>query len=99
MLTFVYSTVPHSTVRKVVNGSEKNPFQSVSMTSVMGSDFKVTDPYDIQISVKGTEHIITVDGIQVLSFEDDDYTEGYVGARTWNNTRAELDNISVRNNN
>ncbi|MEA5026298.1 MAG: type II secretion system protein [Erysipelotrichaceae bacterium] len=83
------------TVRKVVNGTEKQAFQSVSMKSVMGSDFDIHASHDIQITVTVSQHTITVDGVTVLSFSDSSYAAGYVGVRTWNNTQVEIDDVTV----
>jgi len=84
------------TVRTVQHGGEKEEIQFVAMTDVMGPDFNIYVPHDINISVKGDRHTIAVDGVTVLDFTDSTFKEGYVGVRTWHDSRVELDNIIVR---
>ena len=50
------------------------------------------------ISVTGNRHIVTVDGVEVLSLIDSTYTAGYVSVSSWNNSRVELDQLTVKKN-
>ena len=84
-------------VRKVTNGKEANAFQKVTMSSVMGSDFNIKAPHTVEIEVVGTHQIIKVDGVTVLEFDDSSFTEGSIGLRTWNNTKAEFSEATVTN--
>jgi len=59
----------------------------------MGDDFDVDGEHDISISVEGTSHVIKVDGEVIMDFEDDTYTEGSAGIRTW--TNGEKDNTTT----
>ncbi len=79
-------------VRKVVGGREQSPFQSVSMPA----GFPIyNQSHDISISVTGDRHIIKVDGQPVLEFRDSTFASGAGGFRTWGNTQANFDNLSV----
>jgi len=51
----------------------------------MGDDFDVEGEHDISISIEGTRHVVKVDGEIIMDFEDDTYTEGSAGIRTWTN--------------
>ena len=83
-------------VRKVVEGSEQAPFQEVKMTDVMGSDFDVKGTsHEIIIKVVGDSHVISVDGVEVLSFTDSDFTEGSGGLRKWGNGVTVFEDVTV----
>lgn len=84
-------------VRKVTNGKEANAFQKVTMSSVMGSNFDIKAPHSIEIEVVATHQVIKVDGITVFDFNDSSFSEGSVGLRTWNNTKAEFSEATVTN--
>jgi prepilin-type N-terminal cleavage/methylation domain-containing protein len=71
-------------VRKVVAGTEFNPFQSVSMPA----GFPVNGEHNISVSVQGDHHIIKVDGAIVLDFRDSQFSSGTVGTRTWSNSNV-----------
>ncbi|MFB0921755.1 MAG: DUF1080 domain-containing protein [Oscillospiraceae bacterium] len=83
------------TVRKVTNGKEANAFQKVTMSTVMGSSFNITAAHSVEITVTGTHQVIKIDGITVLDFIDSTFTEGSVGLRTWNNTKAVFSEATV----
>ena len=78
-------------VRKVVNGNEQTPFQSVAMSQ--GFDINAT--HDIEIEVIGSSHVIKVDGVQVMNFTDSSFTEGSVGLRTWSTSKSEFSEATV----
>lgn len=82
-------------VKKVTDGKEEKSFQMVRMTDVMGKDFDITAEHDIQISVTGDQHVITVDGVQVMKFSDSTYTEGSVGVRSWSNSNVQISDVTV----
>ncbi|MPN21184.1 hypothetical protein SDC9_168563 [bioreactor metagenome] len=79
------------TVRKVTNGSEANAFQSVAMAA----DFNIKTAHDIVITVTGTAHTVKVDGNTIMAFTDSTFQEGYVGLRTWNNSKVEFNSATV----
>lgn len=83
-------------VRKVVNGKESNPFQSVSMADVMPVGFSPKGEHTVSVSVSGSDHVITVDGIQVLKFADSTFTSGFAGARGWG-ADVNFKNVTVEN--
>lgn len=85
-------------VRTWSNGKENmKEIASVDMKSVLGSSFNPTATHNIEIEVIGTQQVIKVDGFQVLKFSDSTFTEGSVGVRTWNNTKAEFSEVTVTN--
>lgn len=78
-------------MRKWVNGNELSPF---AVARAPGYDWYNT-PRQVQIVAKGDTFTAYVDGKQVLQGRDSTYTQGGVGFRTWSNTTARFDNISV----
>lgn len=85
-------------VKKVTNGIESPSFQMVSMTKVMGADFDVNAAHNIEISVTGNNHIITVDGIKVMDFNDSTFTTGSVGVRSWSDSQVQISDVTVTAN-
>lgn len=85
-------------VKKVTNGKEASSFQMVSMMKVMGTDFDVNAAHNIEISVIGDNHVITVDGIKIMDFNDSTFTEGTVGVRSWSDSQVEISGVSVTGN-
>lgn len=67
----------------------------VRMTDVMGTDFDITAEHDIEISVVGDQHVVIVDGVKVMDFTDNTYTEGSVGVRSWSNSKVQISDVSV----
>ena len=84
-------------VRKWINGSEN--FKSIAyvdMKSVMGNNFDINVPHSIEIEVVGNQHVITVDGVKVLNFNDNTFTTGSVGVRTWGSVaKTEFTEVAV----
>lgn len=78
-------------MRKWVNGNELSPF---AMARAPGYGWYNT-PRQIQIAVKGNTFTAYIDGRQVLQGTDSTYASGGIGFRTWSNTTARFDNISV----
>lgn len=83
-------------IRKVVNGKEMAAFKSVAMKDIFGSSFDIYAVHDIKIVTNGADNVIYVDGTKVLEFTDTDYTTGYVGFRTWNNSVTQFISASVK---
>lgn len=50
----------------------------------------------LQVMVSGSTFSAMIDGKEVLTVVDDTYSEGGVGLRTWDNTKACFDNLTVR---
>ena len=83
-------------VRKVVNGSEQDPFQSVAMSaSIVAS---LHGPHDISVAVKGDHHVISVDGVVILDFHDNTFTSGMAGLRGWSGCDPSFSAVSVTSN-
>jgi len=79
-------------VRKVVNGQEQSPFQSVAMPP--NFSLKNTQ-HDISISLQGSQQTIKVDGQMVLSFADSTFTKGNAGLRSWGGSSVVFDSATV----
>ncbi len=82
-------------VRKVTNGREASPFKRVDMVAAMGPSFSLNDPHDIEIDVRGTTHIIKVDGVEIMNFSDSSFSEGHVGVRTWSDSKVEINEVII----
>jgi hypothetical protein len=82
-------------VREVVNGKETNTIKRVTMASTMGASFDITKPHDIKIEVVGVSQVISVDGVQILKFDNSTFSSGSVGVRTWNNTDARFNDVTI----
>ena len=79
-------------VRKVAAGVESPPIASVGIPA----GFPVYDvPHQIRISAVGDEQNIFVDGNKVLTLTDPTFSYGSAGLRTWDNTRAEFDSVTI----
>ena len=80
-------------VRKVVDGYESEPFQSVPMPAAVVA--ALSSPHVISVSVMGDHHVISVDGAVVLDFHDDSFSSGMAGLRGWNDCDPSFSAISV----
>ncbi|MCG6535999.1 MAG: DUF1080 domain-containing protein, partial [Syntrophales bacterium LBB04] len=79
-------------VRKVYGGVEQSPFQSVSMPA----GFPIyNQSHDVSIAVVGDRTVIKVDNQTILDFQDSSFASGSGGFRTWGQTAANFDNLSV----
>ena len=79
-------------VRKVVNGVESNPFQTVAIPA----GFPIySTPHQITINVAGAVQKIYVDNTLVLSFSDSTFAAGGAGFRTWRDAQASFDSVQV----
>jgi Flp pilus assembly pilin Flp len=78
--------------RKVVNGHGRSP--SARVWAPKDYDWH-SGPRDIRLEVIGNTYTAFVDGEQVAQLEDDSYTHGAIGLRTWDASRACFDNVSV----
>lgn len=83
-------------VRKVVEGYESEPFQSIPMpASVVAS---LNSAHDINVAVEGDHHVISVDGAVVLEFHDGTFSSGLAGLRGWNGCDPLFSAISIMPN-
>jgi len=80
-------------VRKVVDGYESEPFQSIPMPSSVAT--ALNSLHDISVAVQGDHHVISVDGAVVLEFHDGSFSSGMAGLRGWNGCDASFSAISV----
>ncbi|MCP4140270.1 MAG: DUF1080 domain-containing protein [Chloroflexi bacterium] len=78
-------------MRKWINGRETRPF---AIKKMPGYDWH-GEPHDLQLDVEGNTFTVTLDGEEVLVGQDDTYTEGGVGLRSWNGTKVCFDNITI----
>ena len=79
-------------VRKVDKGGEKSPFQRVKMPD----NFSIyNESHDITITVENDHHIIRVDGEVVFDFQDDTFSSGMPGFRTWGNSDVSFHDVVV----
>ena len=89
-------------VRKVVDGKESAPFQSAKMKDFMDDEDIYNKNHTVNVAVKGEHHTIKVDGVTVLEFDDDTFSQGKSGLRTWANngnwsqSLAKFDWVKVR---
>ena len=78
-------------LRKWANGYEFSPFAREK-----AYDFDwYGKPYDIQIVARGDTFEVYVDDVLAVSGSDPTYSEGGVGLRIWDGTKACFDEISV----
>ncbi len=80
-------------IRKVINGQEQAPFQSVDMPLSIQST--LNNPHQVTIQVQGTQQTIQVDGQQVMKFTDSTFTSGYVGTRSWSGSKVQFQDVTV----
>lgn len=78
-------------MRKWVNGRELPPFAIKRMPDY---DW-YGEPHDMQLNVEGNTFTFTLDGEEVLVGQDDTYTEGGVGLRSWDNTEVCFDDLTI----
>ncbi len=78
-------------MRKWVNGRELPPF---AVQRMPGYDWH-GEPHDLQLDVQGDTFILFLDGEKTLVGQDDTYTEGGVGFRSWDGSEVCFDGISV----
>jgi fructan beta-fructosidase len=76
--------------RKWENGHERSPFGRIDV-----SDFAWYEEHEITLQVEGNTFTAFVNGEPVVTAQDDAYESGTVGLRTWGNSRAYFDDISI----
>lgn len=77
--------------RKWVDGHELSPF---AVKKVPGFDWYGKD-HTVQLVVHGDTFTAFVDGKEVLTGSDSTYSEGGIGLRTWDSTKACIDDLSI----
>jgi len=78
--------------RKWVRGNELWPPFAIAWAR--GYDWWNT-PHQVQLEVKADTFTVFVDGVSALSASDGTYSTGGIGLRTWDNTTACFDDLSV----
>jgi prepilin-type N-terminal cleavage/methylation domain-containing protein len=79
-------------VREWNNNRESSPIQRIPFPE--GFDPHNT-AHNVSISVDGSQHTITVDGITVMDFEDDTFTSGGGGIRLWDGSDIAVDSATI----
>jgi len=78
-------------MRKWINGRELPPFASIRMPDY---DW-YSEPHDMQLNVEGDTFTFILDGEEVLVGQDDTYTEGGVGLRSWDYSEVCFGDIAI----
>lgn len=78
-------------IRRVVNGNEMPP---IAVSATAPSQWTNVSR-SVQIDVRGSTFTARVDGVTVLQARDSQFASGRVGIRTWDDTRASFDNLTV----
>jgi len=73
-------------IRKVYDGREKKPFQSVRIKKFIPKGDVYNKKHTVNISVRSDHHVVKVDGKKVLEFKDNTFPNGRSGLRTWANS-------------
>jgi hypothetical protein len=60
--------------------------------------FDPNAPHNVSVSVVGDTFTAYVDGVQVLTAQDDTYTSGGTGLRTWGNSESDFSGYKVTSN-
>ncbi len=81
-------------MRKWVNGYELWP-PFATATPPAGFNWHNSDR-QIQVDVKGDTFTTSIDGEEILVAQDNSYTEGSAGLRTWSSSQACFDNFTVQ---
>lgn len=80
-------------IRKWINGKEI--WQPIAKTPIPPGYPIYNTPHTIEIRVQGNLFTVFIDGQQMLQAEDDTYTEGGIGFRTWDKTEFCADQIQM----
>ena len=78
-------------MRKWIDGRELPPFATYRMPDY---DW-YSEPHDLRVDVNGNTFTVYLNDEKVLVGEDDTYTEGGVGLRSWDSTEICLDGIAI----
>ena len=78
-------------MRKWINGRELPPF---AVKRLPGYDW-YGEAHDIRIDVQGNTFTAYLNGEEILVGQDDTYTEGGIGIRSWDNSQTCIDSITV----
>jgi len=78
-------------MRKWINGRELPPF---AVKRMPGYDW-YGESHDMQLNVEGNTFTFILDGEEVLVGQDDTYTEGGVGFRSWDGTEVCFGDLTI----
>jgi hypothetical protein len=82
--------------RKWVDGHELSPFARVKPEDIGLSGFDWHDTsHQVQVVVKGDTFQAVIDGEVVLEGQDDTWSSGQIGLRTWDDTYVDVDGVVV----
>ena len=82
-------------IRKWINGNEINP--AIVYKSTPGYNWYGA-PHNLSVKVVGNTFTGYVDGVPILVGQDNTYTQGGTGLRTWDSTRLCLSQFSINSN-
>jgi Flp pilus assembly pilin Flp len=77
-------------IRKWENGQQQEP-----LARVPAEGFNWNDPHSLKVLVEGDTFTVFVNDEERLSAQDSSYSSGYVGLRTWSDTRVEISGLSI----
>ncbi len=77
-------------IRKWEDGVEQEPLARVS-----AEGFNWNDPHSLRVVAEGDTFTVFINDEEMLSAQDDSYASGYVGLRTWSNTRVEVSGFTI----
>ena len=79
-------------VRKVEDGKEQSPIQRMWIPE----NFPVyNQSHEISVSIKDNNHVITVDGVEIFSFQEESFTSGSAGLRSWGSSAVSFQDVTV----
>jgi len=87
-------------VRPVYDGREKSPI-AITWFNNIGADWTLPirpEKHYITITAEGNHFTMTFNGIEVLNFTDDRFTNGRVGIRKWHTTDVAFESIEIQQN-
>lgn len=79
-------------IRKWVSGREV--WAPLAYKQITGYDWHGEDR-KLQLAVEGDTFTVTLDGQPIMTTTDSTYAEGAVGMRTWDNSRACFDDLTI----
>ena len=79
-------------VKSVVDGKEDRVIKEAALDDTFPL---YNQSYEVVINVQGDRHSISIEGQIILDFRDSTFSSGMAGLRTWDNSKASFDNISV----
>ena len=92
---YIATGTPKFLVRPVLDGHEKLAIYKVLMDEIF-SEFDVyNQSHEISIRVENNLHTIQIDGRVVAEFDDDSFSSGMAGFRTWSTSEVHFHEATV----